>query len=82
MRPDQELQDLFAAAGEQALPAPDSNRIVIYWAPSAPGAPFVPHAVLIDSTEPLWRTRPEPSFQNPIAADPSFKVVTIAAATS
>lgn len=82
VRPDQDIQELFTAAGEQALPAPDKNRIVIYWAPSAPNAPFTPHAILIDCTEPLWRTRPEPTFQNPIATDPSFKIVTIGASTS
>jgi hypothetical protein len=82
VRPDQEIQDMFAAAGEQVLPAPDRNRIVIYWAPTPPTGPFAPHAVLIDCTEPLWRTRPEPSFQNPIDTDPSFKVVTIGATSS
>jgi hypothetical protein len=82
VRPDQDLQDIFTAAGEQALPAPDKNRIVIYWAPSAPNGPFTPHAVLIDCTEPLWRTRPEPTFQNPIATDPNFMIVTIGARPS
>jgi large repetitive protein len=82
VRPDQDIQDLFTAAGEQALPAADKNRIVIYWAPATPNGPFAPHAVLIDCTEPLWRTRPEPTFQNPIATDPSFKIVTIGPGTS
>jgi hypothetical protein len=82
VRPDQDIQDLFAAAGEQALPAADKNRIVIYWAPAAPSGPFAPHAILIDCTEPLWRSRPEPTFQNPIATDPSFKIVTIGTGTS
>ena len=82
VRPDQDIQDIFSAAGEQALHSPDKNRVVIYWAPSAPNAPFTPHAILIDCTEPLWRTRPEPTFQNPIATDPSFKIVTIGASTS
>jgi hypothetical protein len=82
VRPDQEIQDILTAAGEQALPAPDKNRIVIYWAPAAPNGPHLPHAILIDCTEPLWRTRLEPTFENPIAADPSFKIVTIGAATS
>ena len=77
VRPDQDIQDAFAAAGEQELPAPDQNRIVLYWAPATPGGPFTPHAVLIDCTEPLWRTRSEPTFQTPIATDPSFKIVTI-----
>ena len=82
VRPDQDIQDLFATAGEQALPAADKNHIVIYWAPSAPDGPFTPHAILIDCTEPLWRTRPEPTFQNPIATDPSFQIVAIGAPTS
>jgi hypothetical protein len=75
--PDQDVQDAFVAAGEQALPAPEKNAIVIYWAPSAAKGPYVPNAILLDSIEPLWRTRPEPTFANPIASDPSFKVVTI-----
>jgi hypothetical protein len=80
--PDQDIQDAFVAAGENALPAPSANSISIYWAQATPGGPFVPHALLIDCTEPLWRTRSEPTFQNPIPEDPSFKIVTIAPATS
>ena len=75
--PDQDIQNGFTAAGEQALPAATNNAIVIYWVPSSPGGPYVPHAILIDSVEPLWRTRQEPVFTNPIASDPSFKIVTI-----
>jgi hypothetical protein len=80
--PDQDVQDAFMAAGEQALPAPDKNAIVIYWAPAAPAGPYVPNAILFDSVEPLWRTRPEPTFANPIPSDPSFKVVTISDVSS
>ena len=80
--PDQDVQDAFMTAGEQALPAPDKNAIVIYWAPAAPAGPYVPNAILLDSTEPLWRTRPEPTFANPISSDPSFKVVTISDVSS
>jgi hypothetical protein len=75
--PDQDIQNGFMAAGEQALPAAAKNAIVIYWVPSSPGGPYVPHAILIDSVEPLWRTRQEPVFTNPIPTDPSFKIVTI-----
>jgi hypothetical protein len=75
--PDQDIQNGFTAAGEQALPAAEKNAIVIYWVPSSPGGPYVPHAILIDSVEPLWRTRQEPVFTNPIPTDPSFKIVTI-----
>ena len=55
---------------------------MIYWAPSAPAGPYVPNAILLDSTEPLWRTRPEPTFANPISSDASFKVVTISDVSS
>jgi hypothetical protein len=75
--PDQDIQNAFTTAGEQALPPPQQNEIVMYWVPSAPNGPYVPHAVLIDSIEPLWRTRPEPGFTNPIPSDPAFKIVTI-----
>ena len=80
--PDQDIQDAFIAAGEQALAAADKNGIVIYWAPKTPGGPFVPNAVLLDCTEPLWRTRPKPTFENPITSDPSFEIVTIGTTTS
>jgi hypothetical protein len=77
--PDQDIQNGFIAAGEQALPAAEKNAIVIYWVPSSPGGPYVPHAILIDSVEPLWRTRREPGFTYPIPTDPSFRIVTIEA---
>jgi hypothetical protein len=80
--PDQDMQDAFTAAGEQALPAPEKNALVMYWVPSAPNGPYVPYAILIDSVETVWRTRAEPGFQTPIVSDPSFQIVTIGAATS
>lgn len=75
---DQDIQDAFTAAGEQALPAPDTNRIVIYWGDNGNGT-WSPDVILIDSTEPLWRWRKEPGFEAPDPYnDPSFKIVTIA----
>jgi hypothetical protein len=78
--PDADIQQAFLNGDEQALPAPATNAIVIYWLASEGG--FVPHAVLIDSIEPLWRYRPAPAFTMPIASDSSFKIVTIAPAAS
>lgn len=82
IQPDQDIQNAFLTAGDHALPAPDKNAIVMYWAPSSPGGPYVPHAILIDSVEPVWRTRQEPTFTTPISSDPTFKIVTIGPATS
>jgi hypothetical protein len=39
---------------------PDRCRIVVFWSQSG-GALPQPEAVLIDATEPLWRSRPYPS---------------------
>ena len=77
--PDLDIQQAFSSAGEQALPAPDKNEIVMYWVPATlGGSVYVPHAILIDCIEPLWRKRPEPVFTCPIPTDASFRIVTIA----
>ncbi len=73
---DHDIQSAFLAAGEQALPAPSTNAITIYWIPGSGGA-FVPYCLLLDCTEPLWRTRQEPTLVPVDPSDPSFATVQI-----
>jgi hypothetical protein len=77
---DAEIELAFLQAGEEALAAPSANSIVFYWLASQGG--YVPHAILIDAIEPLWRSRSVPGFTTPIPTDPSFKIVTIQTETS
>lgn len=55
-----ELDDQLRAHGIEPLSVPDKPRLVIYWQQQGDALPQ-PAAVLIDATEPLWRTRPYPS---------------------
>ncbi len=73
---DQDIEAAFLAAGEQALPAPTANTITIYWIPGSGGA-YVPYCLLLDCTEPLWRTRQEPKLIPVESDDPSFTTVQI-----
>ncbi|HUP02725.1 MAG TPA: hypothetical protein VMU19_01970, partial [Bryobacteraceae bacterium] len=77
---DADILQAFLGAGEQALAAPSANAIVMYWLLS--NNHYVPHAVLIDSIEPVWRYRQEPNFSNPVPSDPSFQTVTIGSVPS
>jgi large repetitive protein len=74
---DADIQSAFLAAGEQALPAPASNAITIYWIPGSGGGPAVPYCLLLDCTEPLWRWRQEPSLVPVDPSDPSFDIVQV-----
>ncbi len=78
---DDAIQQAFLAAGEQALPAASENTVAMYWVLSTSGH-YVPHAILIDTIEPIWRSRPQPTFTTPIPSDPSFQIVTIGSAVS
>lgn len=58
-----ELDDQLRAHGIEPLAVPDAPRIVVFWAQAGAALPQ-PVAVLIDATEPLWRSRPYPSQVN------------------
>jgi hypothetical protein len=79
---DQDIESAFLAAGEQALSAPSNNTVTIYWIPQGGSGPYVPYAILIDCTEPLWRVRQEPSLVPVDPADPSFDIVEITPTTA
>jgi hypothetical protein len=71
---DRQLQDALRTAGEQALPAAERAAVTVYWAPRGTPAAYAPHAILIDSTEPLWRTRYAPIHETvPDQPDPAYK---------
>lgn len=73
-RTEEEVLGALMAAGEQALPAPGENTLTVYWVGDQP------HAVLIDTVEPHWRTRQEPELvtvqdADDYTYDPNFKRV-------
>jgi large repetitive protein len=64
------IEAALLAAGLPALgPARKSRRIVL-WRPL--GTRFVPHALLLDTSEPLWRVREAPTEEVVPNADPSL----------
>ena len=79
---DQVIESAFVAAGEQALPAAAENSITVYWIPGPGNGPYVPYCILMDCTEPLWRTRQEPSLVPADPSDPSFTIVQITPASA
>jgi hypothetical protein len=54
-----ELDTELTKAGLDPQPVPRSPRAVIFWEPAAPDPQ--PAAVLLDSSEPMWRSRPIPT---------------------
>lgn len=73
---DQQMQDALSAAGEEVLGPAKEGRMKIYWTKQG-NQPYKAHAILIDSREPLWRTRSEPKYEalDP-QVDPEFRIVT------
>ena len=72
---DSELQQALIDAGEQPLPAPEHSQTCLYWLPTDTGR-FVPHALLIDGAEPLWRSRTDVQLETvPDQDDPNFSRV-------
>jgi hypothetical protein len=71
---DRDLAEALIAAGEEALPVPQENRLVLYWYNNKP------YAVLIETVEPVWRKRIEPELK-PVQTpgedlyDPNFQQV-------
>lgn len=54
-----ELDDQLRAHGLEPLTVPDRARIVVFWSQAGSALPQ-PEAVLIEATEPIWRSRPYP----------------------
>ena len=54
-----EFDDALSGAGLDALPAPKLPGMTIFWDPTTPPQPA---AILVDSSEPMWRSRPLPTL--------------------
>jgi hypothetical protein len=69
------IETALIGAGLDALPAPDRGGRIVLWRPTTAGS-YVPHAVVLDAAEPLWRLRDEPKQEvvDP-STDPSFQRV-------
>ncbi len=77
---DAALEAALLAAGERLLPAPAQSAIAVYWVRRPGSTAYVPHAILVDAIEPLWRTRQEPVLETVPRAetlvgdfDPAYK---------
>jgi hypothetical protein len=54
-----EFDDALINAGLDALASPEIPALTIFW---DPGTPPQPAAILVDSSEPMWRSRPLPTL--------------------
>lgn len=72
--PDRSIEEALVAAGEEALPPADDTGFTVYWVFRPAKNRYLPHAILIDAAEPLWRVRDEPTLETvPGQTDPAFK---------
>ncbi len=70
---DLEIETALTAAGLAPLGAPDKGSRIVLWRPGAGGG-YVPHAILLDADEPLWRFRDAPTEEVvPDQPDPAYK---------
>jgi large repetitive protein len=53
-----QLDTALTGAGLEALPVPKVPAFTVFWEPSTPPQPV---AILVDSSEPMWRDRPLPT---------------------
>ena len=66
------IEEALEAAGLAPLGPPDRGSRVVLWRPLA--GRFVPHAILLDADEPLWRFRDAPVQETvPNQPDPAYE---------
>ena len=53
-----EFDNALIGAGLEAMPVPKVPAFTVFWEPSSPPQPV---AILVDSSEPMWRNRPIPT---------------------
>ena len=69
---DLEIETALSTAGLAPLDAPDRGSRIVLWRPHSSGR-YVPHAVLLDADEPLWRFRDAPRQEVvPGQPDPAY----------
>lgn len=70
---DLQLETALATVGLDPLGAPDRGSRVVLWRPH-PSGRHVPHAILLDADEPLWRFRDAPQQEVvPDQPDPAYQ---------